>query len=315
MLAWWQRRWQSWIQKRLTWQRCVALSQRNIYIFPTLFGGVYLIVTALLFLVALNYQNNSVYAFCFFLIAVFVSSIFSTFNNLNGLSFCAPERVVALANKATRIPITVLASQRQHLAIVLGEQAQEGVLFEPNCSVAVSVIQQWEKPGISKLMPLRVKSVYPLGLFRAWTWMGISGVCYIAPQPLRFSDNVVAADDNAQQAQARVLNDDEIYLREFREGDGLKDIYWRKAASGGPWLSKGQVGEGSSPLEERLLDYSMSAGRNHLEKLSDLCYWLLQAQKQQVAVGLVLPNKRISVAQSSDVHIDNCLIALAEAVQ
>ena len=77
--------WQRWLDRRLPRARQVRLDQRRIFILPTGYGVLYLIVAVLLFFGGVNYENNLILALCFLMVSLFVVAILHTFRNLSGL--------------------------------------------------------------------------------------------------------------------------------------------------------------------------------------------------------------------------------------
>ena len=77
--------WQRWLDRRLPRARQVQLDQRRIFIFPTGYGFLYLLVSVLLFFGGINYENNLILGLCFLMIGLFVVAILHTYRNLSGL--------------------------------------------------------------------------------------------------------------------------------------------------------------------------------------------------------------------------------------
>lgn len=309
----WQIRWRRWIAKRIPPQREQTLNQRNIFIFPTAFGAFYLLVTALLFTIGLNYQNNSVYAFCFFLVAVFVAAIMPTFNNLHGLTFRTKSHVVTTVGQPTDVVVYVSAEQRTRCQLALCHDpiVVFDVIPDQQCDIHLALTMM--SPGVHRLQSLKLESVYPLGLYRAWTWLSLANTLYAAPRPLRVSDLAQLIDTQGRAAQWQWQENEERELREFRPGDGARDIYWRRAVGEGPLLSKTRGVQRRAASPQGLLDYHRSTATQHLAKLADLCFWVLHCDAQGVPFGLILPATSIALDSGAS-HRKRCLMALAEAV-
>ncbi len=314
MKNWWRKQWRRWLGKRLSWQTATTLNQRNIYIFATSFGLFYLLITTLLFIVALNYQNNSVYAFCFFLVAVFVATILPTFNNIYNLEVRSKGHLVGLVGETIEFPIEINAKHRDRYALGIGIEsvrAQQNIAAAESQTVYLSY--KWIHSGVQKLPPIRLQSIYPLGLFRAWSWLGMAEYCYIAPYPHRFSELHELCGQGIEKGRQQTNLDDEIQLREYREGDSAKDIYWRRVAADGTLLSKTNAMLSTGQKTQYLLNYQCSRGQLHHDKLADLCYWLLECGANDYPVGLSLPAVDIEVG-CGEKHIKQCLIELARSL-
>lgn len=77
----WQQRMERWLSKRIPDSGVFRLDMSNIFIFPSHFGRLYLLLCIGLFILGSNYQNNLILIFCYFLVALFLVSLFSSFAN------------------------------------------------------------------------------------------------------------------------------------------------------------------------------------------------------------------------------------------
>ena len=84
-----KRAWQNWLARRLPRDHQVQLKQRRIFILPSGYGVLYLVVALLLFLGGVNYENNLILALCFLMVSLFVMGILHTFRNLSALTLRA----------------------------------------------------------------------------------------------------------------------------------------------------------------------------------------------------------------------------------
>lgn len=309
----WQRRWRQWIAKRIPRRQEQTLNQKNIFIFPTGFGAFYLLVTALLFTIGLNYQNNSVYAFCFFLVAVFVAAIMPTFNNLHGLKIRVRASSVSVVGQSSDIELFLYAEQRARCQVVICHEPRVFCDMTPDARQVIHLAVVSTVPGIHPLSAIKLESVYPLGLYRAWTWLSLAHTLYVAPRPRRASELHELIKPQGRAANWQWQDNDERELREFRHGDGARDIYWRRAAGEGPLLSKTRGVQRRAESPQGLLDYQRSIAPNHQAKLADLCFWTLHCDAEGMPFGLVLPSVTVPLDRGVK-HRARCLQALAEAV-
>src|SRR4029434_4826336 len=75
-----------WLDRRIPPSPRITLSQRSIFIFPTITGFAFGGLVVWLVLGAINYQNSLVYAVAFLLGSLFLVTILYTFRNLSGLT-------------------------------------------------------------------------------------------------------------------------------------------------------------------------------------------------------------------------------------
>lgn len=309
----WQARWRRWLARRIPPSLEQVLSQRNIFIFPTGFGAFYLLVTALLFTIGLNYQNNSVYAFCFFLVAVFVAAIMPTFNNLQGLTIRCKPSSVTVQGSAADVVLYCSGGARERFQLMLHHEPVTVFDVAPEQRGDVHLSMSFADPGIQPLAAIKMQSVYPLGLYRAWTWLSLAHVVYVAPRPVRVSELQQLIEPQGRAVNWQLKESDERELREYRHGDSARDIFWRRAAGEGPLLSKTRGLQRRAESPQGLLDYQRSQASQHRAKLADLCYWVLHCDAHGLPFGLSLPSGQIPL-DSGARHRARCLQALAEAV-
>lgn len=314
--ALWQQHWRRWLSRRIPSSAEQILSQRNIFIFPTGFGFFYLVITCLLFIIGLNYQNNSVYAFCFFLLAVFVAAMLPTFNNLRGLVVKCKPTSVAIAASQVEVPLSLSSGGRERFQLELLASEPVVVSLDKNTERSISLPMRWSRPGVQRWQNIKLSSAFPLGVYRAWTWLRLDHTVYVAPQPVRYTDLIQLLDTGKGRAAiSRRVDADDLALREYREGDGAREVYWRRAATwtDQPLLSKVRGEYDEAFVEEGCLDYTRSRAPSHEAKLADLCFWVLECERRGMAYGLLLPAHNLSLGVGMQ-HQHRCLQALAEAI-
>ena len=309
----WRQRWRRWLDKRIPARTEQVLNHRNIFIFPTGFGAFYLLVTVLLFTIGLIYQNNSVYAFCFFLVAVFVAAIMPTYQNLQGLRCRVSSSSTTIAGGPFDVKLHVSAAGVDRFQLIFRHESEVVLTLYSVESKPVHLGMLYAQPGVFPLPLVKLASVYPLGFFRAWTWLSLEHLIYVAPKPKQYSEIEQLISARGERSIAFRQDDDELELREYRHGDSARDIYWRKAAAGGQLLSKARVLQHSSEAPQGLLDYRLSQAPSHVLKLADLCYWVLRCEHLGQPYGLMLPDTVVAM-DCGDVQKNRCLQALAEAL-
>jgi uncharacterized protein (DUF58 family) len=96
-------------------------------------------------------------------------------------------------------------------------------------------------------------------------------------------------------------------VRQYRRGDPLKVVVWKKAAKTGELVSRDAE---QAQRYELWLDFAQ-AGKHDTElRLSRLAAWVLQADRLGMEYGLRLPGVQIAPA-SGESHKRRCLEALA----
>ncbi|WP_257263720.1 DUF58 domain-containing protein [Endozoicomonas sp. ONNA2] len=299
---------QQWADQRTPRATRVKLNQRRIYIVPTGSGFLWLAMVLVIFLVGVNYSNSLAYGLCFFMLSLFLLSILHTWRNLAGITLVARGAEAGHADEFIPVSIACLNERRPRYSIAIGWPETESVLvsFDSDTEqrlVAPAGSRGWFRPG-----RLRVESIYPLGLCRAWSWVRLDfrSVVYPAPDdryPLPEND---IADDGERSLTASGV-DDFAGFRSYQQTDSPAHVFWKGYARTGELLTR-QFDQPSG----RELWFSMDqVPDGDLEqKLSVLTAWCLQCDKQQYAYGLVLAGQKLDPS-TGELHLKGCLEMLA----
>ncbi|MDP2548709.1 DUF58 domain-containing protein [Oceanobacter sp. 4_MG-2023] len=301
-------RWQRWLNRRLPATRSLVLSHRAIFIVPTRIGLLYLALVALLLVTAINYQNSLIYGMAFWLFSVGLSAMLLTFRNLTGLTVSSQEAIHGYAGQVFDLPLRLVAApRREHLNLWLQYPDNPGQRVSIERGSAESVRLSYRCYQRGYLSPGRVllESRFPLGLFRAWSWIKLdfSTLVYPQPQPSPF---VFRSGEGAGELLGATLEvrgeQDFRGLRQYQPGDSMRQIAWKQLARGKGLVTKDfDSDEGASCW----LDWANTSG--DLEsRLSQLCGWVLEAHQLGWQYGVRLPGQE-SAPEHSDAHLGACL--------
>jgi uncharacterized protein (DUF58 family) len=282
------RRIRRWALRRFPRSRSVTLTQNRIFILPTRAGAGFMLLLILLLLMAVNYENNLIYAITFLAAAVFLIACLHTYGNLAGLrlqalrgnSCFAGEQAgfeLELEHQNGREPEQIQLQFEQGTALMLDlEQAPQRLeLFAP------APERGWLDPG-----GLKLDTTFPLGLFRAWSWIGLELSVLVYPRPLKgeLPSLLGSGDSGEANLQHTEGTDDFTGLERFQPGMSLRQIDWKSYARGLGLQAK-QFGDQQSP--DIWLDLDACPG-NLEQRLSRLTYWVLELSKQEQRYGLRL---------------------------
>lgn len=305
----WRTRWRRWLDRRIPPARRVTLNHGNLFVFPSRHGGGYLLMAALVWIGATNFQNNLVLALCFLLLAVFFVAIHQTFANLSGLSLRYVSVEPVFAGSAAHCLIELVsATDRQQLA--LGWPGAADNVVSPLGRVAEPVRLTVTPPRRGRFRPgrCRLESRYPLGLIRCWTWLDLQVEILVYPRPLPHA-GVLAADSALDDQGDRVAGAEDFHaLRAYVPGDALGGVAWKHYAAGRGLLVREQVDYRGTDL---WLDFLALPDADPEIRLSKLCFSALELGAQNRPYGLRLPGRRIEPA-TGDGHLRLVLQALAE---
>lgn len=232
-------RFQQWADQRTPRATRIQLNQRRIYIVPTGSGFFWLSMVLVIFLVAVNYRNSLAYGLCFFMLSLFLLAIIHTWRNLAGITLVAKRAEAGFAGERIQVSIECLSERRPRYAIAVGWPDTEYavVSFDSDREqglLAHAGLRGWFRPG-----RLRIESIYPLGLCRAWSWVRLDfhSLVYPAPDdryPLPENETI---DDGERSLSASGV-DDFAGFRSHQETDTPAHVFWKGYARTGELLTK-----------------------------------------------------------------------------
>jgi uncharacterized protein (DUF58 family) len=96
-------------------------------------------------------------------------------------------------------------------------------------------------------------------------------------------------------------------FRSYSQGDSPRHIYWKGLARGAPLLVKEYAAALQAPA---MFDFDAVLASDTEARLSQLCRWIVDADRSAAVYGLRLPDRQIPLA-SGAAHRRRCLTALA----
>lgn len=313
------------VDKRIPAASSHRLSQKNLFIFPTLRGFVFLLIAASLWVLGTNYQNNLILALAFFMVSLFVLAIMLTFQNMNQLqleyvgqagdAYAGDEHLLKLKvatqsrRGAEEIELTWTNLSNGHQATPT--LAQSVTIFTVDDLAKEKLVPLFcEKRGVHKLPRLRVQSYFPLGIIRCWTWLQWKGDVVVYPKPLngKLGQSSVVASGEADGLHPVKGAEDFSGLKSYIAGDSLRHISWKTYAKGRGLFVK-EFAESLS--NEIWLNFDTVQGASLEERLSVLTFWVRHYYQENENYGLNLPGVSIPPGNGFE-HRNRCLLALAK---
>lgn len=234
-----------------------------------------------------------------------------TYRNLISLRLIAGHPKAVFAGDRAEFPIYLQTSnERPAFRIAAGPNRKElhtvDVLTGDTNKINVRV--QTHRRGWLELEPVRVQTTFPIGWFRAWSWVAVQVRTLVYPQPLgkqRLPPHSAAGSGRKQSQTSG--NDDFAGIRRYQPGDTPAHIAWKALAKGHDVLTK-QFSEQSG--EELWLDWNNLHGLNTEQRLSQLCLWVLNLHQLGKRYGLRIPGTTI-IPDAGEQQRRSCLEALA----
>lgn len=312
VIAAWRARWERWMRERIPPRREVLLTQKNIFIMPSRAGLVFLALLTALLVAGINFENNLAFAITFWLAGLFVVGILHTYANLAGLRLSGAAGPPVFAGERAGFAVHLQDSAaRCHDALELHwphAEAREARLpagGEDRQTLYLPTARRgWFRPG-----RLRLRSFYPLGLIRAWTWLDLDLACLVYPRPAPAAPLPLSAGRGDEGFPTREAGAEDFSgFRNYAPGDPLRHVAWRTLAKGQPLQSREYVAFADRCL---WLDWESTAAAGGVEeRLSLLCRWVLDLHAGAAQFGLLLPGVRIDPG-TGEAHRDRALAALA----
>jgi uncharacterized protein (DUF58 family) len=283
-------RFQEWVSRRIPPARVVTLDQRRIFIFPSRVGLFFGCSLLIMLVAAINFENNLSYGLVFLLATLFVVATLHTFANLAGLTIRAVRAQPAFPGQQSEFHLMIeRGKQRDHYGLFLKWPASSEALVNlvGQDSIAVQLHMAVQKRGWFYPGRLLLESTYPLGLLRCWTWIDLDLPALVYPRPLPSQDLPGLATTTPDGAAALVVGNDDFYgFRDYRRGDSLRQVHWKGLAKAQGVQTKQYTAYADRSI---WLDWDLFPGVATEQRLSHLCYWVLQFDNRREEYGLRIP--------------------------
>jgi uncharacterized protein (DUF58 family) len=303
----------NWAHRRQGEDRApVKLTRRRVYILPTHFGAIYAGIVFVMLLGSMNYNNSLGFALTFLLTSLGLVAMHHTHRNLTGIIISGLQTGEAFAGDLLRVQIGIenpSALRRVELRFDCADQQTVLTHIGPAARALLDLHIPTHRRGILQLDRIGVSTEFPFGLFRAWAWLNLPAQALIYPRPTGEQTPPIAQRQEASGALAaqHAGNEDFRGFRTYQPGDSPRRIAWKALARGAPLMVKEYSGAGSAAA---MFDYDTLRGMTAEARLSQLCRWVLEADRQAASFGLRLPERHIPLAGGS-AQRRRCLEALA----
>ncbi len=290
----------------------VTLDRHQVYILPTRHGLVFILILVAMLAGSINYNNNLGFLLVFLLGGIVIVSMIHTYYNILGLQVLSlsAEPVFAGDDAEFHLYFNSGAHVRRAVSVSVGKNQNLPKDLPETFDRPVMVMVPAPHRGILRPESFVVSTIYPLGLFCAWAVFRSEKGSVVYPFPLGgpLFGREYDSGDKDRQYERTSGTDDFKGLKFYQPGDSFRHISWKTLSRGQGVLTKDFAGEkGKSDL---VLDLTTVTTNDMETGLSRLCDMVLQADRQRLRYGLVLPGKTILPDSGRD-HRQRCLTALA----
>ena len=314
----------------------IELVQRRIFIVPTRAGLLLGLVLIALLLGSINYTLGLGYVLTFLVVGIAWIGMFHTFRNLAHLHLrgarvdpvfvgeIAEYRIVLRnPSKYDRYAIRITAdpAEAANTAAALPSLPRDrsigrlaGVSADPAASseVQINVPAIVSKRGWQPMPRTTLETVFPLGLWRAWSYWQSDLRClvYPAPAPPGVPLPRSQSDGNSDEGHSGPGSEDFAGIRGYTAGDAPRHLAWKAMARNPETGALTKLFDGGMQ-SELWLDLGVAPAHLSVEAaLSCITRWVLECEACNIRYGLRLGGMRLG-PDHGDAHRQRCLTALA----
>lgn len=302
----------------------VVLTRRRIYIVPSHGGILYAFVLLLMLAGSMNYHNSMGYVLTFTLASVAIISLLHTYRNLAGLQVEVGKTKPVFVGESAQFHLWINNYGQYARYALTWQKPTDFKIFQENESTQTAhlTIDVIENQRVEFILPVStrqrgqvslgeivVSSQFPVGLFRAWSYIELDASTLVYPAPVGNRQLPRSYSKPDGQGDGHKGNgEDFIGYRDYNIGDSPRHIDWKAAAREQGWLVKQFSGSRTTEMWFTWEDVAML---NQVEAaLSQLCIWILIADNYGAHYGLKIPDILIA-PNAGGLHREQCLQALA----
>jgi len=303
-----------WLKQRVLTRRGpmtppFELEYRHVFVLPTKFGSGFGLMLIFMALGGLNFNNNMALMLVFLLGTIAQLTTLIAYRNLSGLRVDSIHADPVFSGETANFRVFVSnGDDRQRFAVQAGfKKAQDCKDFKMNSCESFHLKQSTQKRGWLEMSSFRLETRFPLGLFKAWSWIFPQTRCLVYPSPAKKAPPLPKTGHGQSGRSAKGDGDQVHGLRKYQPGDSIQRVAWRASARHNELYSL----EMETPREEACeLDWELLKGGDVETRLSILTAWVIAADHKQLLYSLKLPDATVPSGTGTS-HRSKCLELLA----
>ena len=299
------RAWQNWLIKRFQFEKQKKISQKDVLIFIYQQGYLYLVLILITFVAGINYANNLILGFCFLISAILCISFYLTFKQLHGLEVSMSADELGQVGKYSYVHLYFKQESAQPRYLYIQTEDQQHKLLLTEIKQSISIPFYSEKRGLFRYPIVKIYSIYPFGLVRAWTYLYHKHCAWIAPQA-----NDYKSENKHQQVSEELDLDEFRELKPYQVGESLHGVSWKHVARGQGLYVK--VFEQYQDQHHIDIQYSEMPTNSHEERLALMMGMVEECEQAQYPYSMHLPNAELVSGLGAD-QLDQAKKLLAQA--
>lgn len=289
----------------------VRFDRRRIYVLPTRFGAFFAVLVAVMSLGGLNYNNNPALLMAFLLAGAAVASLVSSQLQLSGLAVVAVDAEPVQAGQPLRLRVYARTDDRRArsgLMLDADELDGEAVLALRDGHAEATLEVPTQARGWLDVPRLRLRTTWPLGLARAWSYAWPDTLLLVYPTPEPTAPPLPVGSGSPASRRLHAAGDDVHHLRNYRAGDPQRTIAWKPSARRGTLLVREFEQPAGSDID---LDWREVHALAYEARISRLARWVEDAERDGRRYCLRLPGQPALGPDRGPAHRHACLRALA----
>lgn len=284
----------------------VIFGWRRIYVLPSKAGLFFSLIWFLMMLAGLNFNNNMSLMLVFLLFGLAQVVLHKTFFNLRNLRLEQINAEPVFLGENITLHLTVAADHEKWQIRCENKLSTDvGNITQELCEL--KMLMPSHHRGMQAVERIKLLTRFPLGLFTVWVYCLPDASVLVYPKAETPCPNFPTHGGQEGEKSTRIKGEELSGIRNYRQGDPIRDIAWKKTAqSNQTWVKEFNQTQG----KHLLFDYSQMAMRHVEGKLSRLCAWVIAAEQQQAEYQVLLPGFDSGMA-AGERHKHQCLKALA----
>ena len=275
-------------------------------------GFIYIVITILISVAAINTGNNLLYIISSLLLALMALSGAASLLNLSFMDISMEPSGEIFAGLPSRFNLTIKKRLAGSFFLTLETPFGSVALPYLRGRSGRSCWLKFPARGEMILNSLRIHSGFPMGFFRRSRQVHLGLQLMVYPRPLPCTMPLPAGGSRGIEKPSDSffgeLGDEIKELRSYRPADPLKWVEWKATARRGRMVVREFY-----QLEGDTLILDLKRKTEHWERrISEACHLVLEAERRRLMVGLKLPNREIQPGRGER-HRRTLLEALALA--
>ena len=252
-------------------------------------------------MVGATYQNNMVFVMAFLLFSLAIIAMVQTHHNIDGLVVESLTISSGFSRNTGKIQIRAISKKnRNYIATVYEGKGIRafGEMVDATQKNLIEGSVEFGPRGVYKIDRIKVKTVFPYGLFVAWQYHRVEAEYHVYPERKGSLSLPIRASSEGEDFSGH---------KKFTDKDSIRHVDWKAYARGRPLLLK-EFKEGAEATY--IFDIDEIQSDNVEQKLSQLAKWISETHADRKSFGLTLGKKKVLPSNGNE-QLHRCLRELA----